>query len=279
MLYLLPALTALLLAAPAPAGDIHKIDFKSFTYHPSCADFESNPPKIPVQVIRGKFEGPADSDLMVAYFEVQEVLYGDLNGDGRDEAVIRTLCNTGGTGQFDEGFVYGMKDGKPVLLGRIPGGDRASGGVRCARVEDGALKVERVGNDSGAARGVDFVDTETWLLKGGKLEQAGEAVERRLDTGQPAKAIRFAKGKSSGTMTGKTAAIEEWVLSAREGQTMTARISSPDKNAAFEVMIDDFTVTCRTTEWTGELPATGEYRVFVLATRGTASYTLDMSIR
>jgi hypothetical protein len=45
-----------------------------------------------------------------------------LGVSSRDEAIVRSLCSTVGTGRFDEGFVYGMKDGKPLLLGRIPGG-------------------------------------------------------------------------------------------------------------------------------------------------------------
>jgi hypothetical protein len=44
-------------------------------------------------------------------------------------------------------------------------------------------------------------------------------------------------------------------------------------------MIDDYTMTCRTTDWTGELPATGDYRVYVLSTKGPASYTLEVAIR
>lgn len=268
-----------LLLAAAPAADIHKTDFRSFTYRPSCADFESSEANVPVTVAGGSFTGKPGTDLEGTYFEVQEVVYGDLNGDGQDEAVVRTICNTGGTGQFDEGFVFGMKDGKPALLGRIPGGDRASGGVRCVRFEDGALKVERVGNDSGAARGIDFVDTETWKLQANGLAESGQAVHRLLTADKPGKPIRFAKGKSSGTVTGKTSGIDEYSLGAREGQTMTVHLASKDNNAAFEIMLDDYTVTCRTTEWTGELPASGQYRLFVLSTKGTASYTLEVGIR
>lgn len=249
------------------------IDFQSFTYYPSCADFESSgEARVPIRVAGGKFTGDDGT-----YFEVREVLHGDLTGDGQDEAVVRTVCNTGGTGWFDEGFVYGMKDGKAVLLGRIPGGDRASGGVRCVRFEDGTLKVERTGNDSGAARGIDFVDTETWRLRDGRLEETGKSARRRL--GGAARPIRFEKGKSSGRVTGKTGGADAWALRAREGQTMTVRISSPDGNAAFEIMTGDYTVACRGTEWSGELPSSGEYRITVLATRGTADYSLEVAIR
>lgn len=275
---MLPLSLALLLAV-TPAGDIHKTDFRSFIYRPSCADFESSEANVPVTVTGGRFEGRAGTDLEGTYFEVQEVVYGDLNGDGRDEAVVRTICNTGGTGQFDEGFVFGMKDGKPALLGRIPGGDRASGGVRCVRFEGGALKVERVGSESGAARGIDFVDTETWKLQAAGLAEAGPAVHRWLTTARPVKPIRFEKGKSSGTAAGRTDEVDEYSFGAREGQTMTVHLKAPKGNAAFEIMIDDYTVTCRTTDWSGKLPASGRYRVYVLATKGTASYTLEVGIR
>jgi hypothetical protein len=268
-----------LLAAAAPAGDIHKTDFRSFTYLPGCADFESSEPHVPVQVTGGRFEGKAGTDQEGLFFQVQEIHYGDLTGDGRDEAVVQTICNTGGSGQFDEGFVYALKDGKPVLIGRVPGGDRAMGSVRCVRFEDGDLKVDRVGNDSGAARGVDFVDTETWKVQAGRLAEAGKATRWRLATDKPAKPIHFAKGKSSGTVSGKTSGVDEWSLGAREGQTMTLHLTSPDKNAAFEVMIDDYTMICHATDWTGKLPSSGDYRVYVLSTKGTASYTLDVSIR
>jgi hypothetical protein len=274
------ALAAVLPGAARAAEDIHAVDFRNSVYQPSCADFESQEEaKVPVRVTGGRFEAPVGSDLEGTYFEVDQVLYGDLTGDGRDEAIVRSLCSTGGTGRFDEGFVYGMKDGKPVLLGRIPGGDRASGSVRCVRVEDGTLQVERLGNESGAALGVDFIDTETWKLQGGRLAETGKAARRPIGSSVGAKPIRFAKGTSAGTVTGTTNGIDTYVLQAREGQTMTVRLSSRQKNAAFEIVLDDYTVTCRTTEWTGELPASGIYRLSVLATRGSASYEMTVGIQ
>lgn len=278
-LYILLSLSCALTAAAYAAGDVHSVDFRNFVYQPSCADFESEEAKVPVRVSGGRFEASPGTDLEGTYFEVGEIVYGDLIGDGHDEAIVRTMCSTGGTGRFDEGFIYGMKDGKPVLLGRIPGGDRASGGVRCVRVEDGALKVERTGNETGAALGVDFIDTETWKLQGGKLTETGTAVHRPIGSTQVAKPIRFAKGASSGTVRGTTSGTDTYVLQAREGQTMTVHLTAPQKNAAFEIMIDDYTVTCRTTEWSGELPTTGTYRIFVLATKGSASYELSVGIR
>lgn len=277
---LILALCIVLPGTAFAAGEIRSVNFRDFVYHPSCADFESSDEaKVPVRVTGGRFEASPGTDLEGLYFEIGEILYGDLTGDGREEAIVRSLCSTGGTGRFDEGFVYGMKDGKPALLGRIPGGDRASGSVRCVRVEEGALKVERIGNDTGAALGIDFIETETWKIQGGRLVESGQAAHRRLGTTEGAKPIRFARGTSSGTVKGTTSGVDQYVLQAREGQTMTVRLTAPQKNAAFEIQLDDYTVSCRTTEWTGELPATGTYRLFVLATRGTAAYELSVGIR
>ena len=272
------ALAGLAPAVPQAVPDLHRTDFLNFIYQPSCADFEAAEANVPVRVEAGRFYGKEGTPTEGTFFEVREVLYGDLTGDGKDEAVVRTLCNLGGTGQFDEGLVYGMRDGKPVLLGRIRGGDRAAGGVRCIRFEDGALKVERLGNDTGAAAGVDWIETETWRLRNGSLAEAGNAVRRRLETREGARPIRFAKGKSSAVLKGTTSGADEYVFRAREGQTLTAKISSPGANAAFEIMIDDYTLACRSTAWTGEL-SEGEHRLWVLATRGTANYELELSIR
>ena len=139
--------------------------------------------------------------------------------------------------------------------------------------------MERTGNESGAAIGIDFIDTETWKLQDGRLVEIGKAVHRPLGSTAGAKPIRFAKGTSSGTVTGTTSGIEQYVLQAREGQTMTVRLTSPQKNAAFEILLDDYTVTCRTTEWSGKLPGSGIYRFSVLATRGSASYEMTVGIR
>lgn len=273
------ALSVLLPGAAFAAGE-PQVDFRNFVYLPSCADFESQEATVPVRVTDGLFEGKPGTNFEELYFQVSEILQGDLTGDGRAETVVQTMCSTGGTGRFDEGFVFGTKEGKPVLLGRIPGGDRASGSVRCVRIEEGALKVERLGNESGAARGIDFIDTETWKVQGGGLAEVGKAVRRRLGPIERAKPIRFARGASSGTVKGTTSGAEDYVLQAREGQTMTVRLtSSPKAAAAFEIMMDDYTQACQGTEWTGELLVTGSYRITVVATKGSASYELNVGIR
>ena len=104
-------------------GDIRKVDFKNFTYSAHCLG--ETPQNIRVK--NGEFSKETQEDGYVDrfYFQVFSVAYGDLNADGQDDAVTLTVCNTGGTGNFSEGMVYSMKAGKPSLIARIPGGDRA----------------------------------------------------------------------------------------------------------------------------------------------------------
>src|SRR5258706_11104090 len=130
--------------------DIHKVDFRNFTYRPYCVGDE--PHKMTVKNGESIEDKQMDGYVDHTYFEIRGIKYGDLNADAKDEAIIITNCNTGGTGQFTEGFVYTIKAGKPILWARIPGGDRAYGGLRDARVENGLLVVESndVGEESGA---------------------------------------------------------------------------------------------------------------------------------
>lgn len=103
------------------------------------------------------------------------------------------------------------------------------------------------------------------MLRGGKAEE-----------------IRFAEGASSAVVHGRIAkpgGHAEYVLRARSGQTLHARIAGKSGKAGFEIIIDDYTMVCRTAEWSGELPSTGEYRIFVVAPRGPAEYDLEVEIR
>src|SRR5438445_13218141 len=83
-------------------ADTHKVDFRNFTYQPYCAGEETQ--KITVKNSEFSQEKQMDGYVDRMYFEIRGIAYGDLNGDGKDEAIIITNCNTGGTGQFTEGF-------------------------------------------------------------------------------------------------------------------------------------------------------------------------------
>ena len=201
---------------------IRKIDFKNFTYEPNCS-YERQ--KITVK--NGEYSINQGDDQM--FFDVTSVTYGDVNGDQSEDAIILTNCNTGGTGQFTEGFIYGVKDGKPELLSRIEGGDRADGGLRSAKVENGLLVVERNGaGETGGACCPEFAVTSKYKLEGKTLKQVGGDVRRDL---YPPQRVKFEKGASQAFVDVKLTNnedIKRFIIGASEMQLLTVECSSKD---------------------------------------------------
>src|ERR1700733_12102200 len=125
---------------PDRGDDIHKIDFRNFTYRPSCTNLSGEGQAKAVKVTNGTYSRPDPTDSLE--FKIQGVVYGDLTGSGRDDAVVLTVCNTGGTGEFTEGFIYSMRSGQTKLVTNVPGGDRADGGISSAKAGKRLLKPE-----------------------------------------------------------------------------------------------------------------------------------------
>ena len=204
-------------------NEIRKVDFKNFTYEPYCVG--DKPEKITVK--NGEYSLDKGDDKL--FFTVMDITYCDANGDQIEEAIILTVCNTGGTGQFSEGFIYGLKDGKAELLVRIEGGDRAYGGLRSAKVENGLLVVGR--NDTGENGGAccpEFVITTKYRLEGKNLKQVGGDERREL---YPPQRVKFEKGSTGATMNVKLTNeedIKRFSFGAGAGQFLSVRSSSKD---------------------------------------------------
>ena len=238
--------------------EIRRIDFKNFTFEPFCASEEASK----VSVKNGEFY---EEKQMVGFtdrffYKVFDVVYGDLDGDRKEEAVILSYCNTGGTGNFSEGFVYGLKSGKPVLLARIEGGDRAYDGLRQARVESGTLFIER--NDAGENGGSccpEFVVTTKYKLNGKELIETGASDRREL---YPKQRVTFAKGASGTTMkiTVPGGEIKRFVVGARTGQTLTASVGSDKASIR---LLEDADVKDGVNNFTARLPKNGDYTIEV----------------
>ncbi|HQU83526.1 MAG TPA: hypothetical protein PKY59_10390 [Pyrinomonadaceae bacterium] len=239
-------------------SDIRKVDFQNFTYEPYCAGEETE--KITVK--NGEFSREKEMDGYTDrfYLKAFQTVYGDLTGDGKEEAVILTVCNTGGTGNFTEGFIYGMKGGKATLLTRIEGGDRAYGGLREARIENGILIVES--NDVGEAGGAccpEFVVTSFYKLSGSELKETKKSDRREL---YPSQRVTFPKGSSGTTLTVNVPAqeLKRLVVGARAGQTLSVSINA--KNASLRIL-EDADVKDETTKLTAKLPKNGDYTIEV----------------
>ena len=73
--------------------------------------------------------------------------YLDVNGDGQDEAVVILKVETGGSAIPQIGYMFSWKNSEPELMWYFRTGDRADGGLKDLRVENGELVVELYGQD------------------------------------------------------------------------------------------------------------------------------------
>jgi predicted RNA-binding protein with TRAM domain len=101
------------------------------------------------------------------------------------------------------------------------------------------------------------------------------------------KRVRFPRGSTSTVLKGGVIRGERdaYIVGARAGQTMTVRITSVEDNAVFQIYKPGGKVTLEgagesqdATRWSGKLPASGDYTIFVGGTRGNASYKIEIKI-
>jgi hypothetical protein len=259
--------------AGAAQNDIRNVDFKNFTYD---AEFCGGESASRITVKNGEFaeEKEVDGYTDRMYFSVFGFTYGDLDGDGNDEAVVLSLCNTGGTGNFTEAYIFTMRNGEPLKIVTLEGGDRADGGMREARIEKGTLIMET--NDPGEFGGAccpEIVVTRTYKLKGQTLEETGKIEKREL---YPAKRIEFKRGEFSAREEVELEAdpgIKRFVVAASKGQKMT--VTSGSDNIRFRLVKGDADVGEEDKQLVADLNESGD---FVLEIRTFAEQDVKTTI-
>jgi hypothetical protein len=99
---------------------IRSVNFRNFSYpiNRFCTD---NVKGSFAKVVNGKLITARDKDYGPQGFQVAKIIYGDLNGDGKEEAVVSTLCGSLEPVQFNQSpfgntYVYTMRSGNPELL-------------------------------------------------------------------------------------------------------------------------------------------------------------------
>jgi hypothetical protein len=81
-------------------------------------------------------------------------VYGDLTGDGADEAMVVLAVSTNGSAIPHAVYVYTLEENQPKLLWSFSTGDRADGGLRNIYADQGDLVVELYGK--GKVLGTDL---------------------------------------------------------------------------------------------------------------------------
>lgn len=155
---------------------IRKVDFKNFDYRLSCgtADRVSR-----VSVRNGVYSG-AKRGIEV-YLKVYEVNYGDMDADGREEAVVSYSCGSGASYVYFRAFVFGMNGNRPALLAVVEGGNKGDGGFHDILVQRGRLIVERYQLDvAGSPCCPSFIERSKYRLNGKILVQVGRTSVRKI---------------------------------------------------------------------------------------------------
>jgi hypothetical protein len=122
-------------STPTSNSPIRSIDFKNFTYPNIDAEgsFTLKDGKEP------NVEEPCS---------VIDVIYGDVTGDGNQEALVVQTQSIRGSASPYFVYVYGVEGKTPKLLWSFYTGDRAQGGLRRVLAENGNLVIELYGKDA-----------------------------------------------------------------------------------------------------------------------------------
>ena len=140
---------------------IGKFDFKNFTYElPRGWQNPDGTTEITLREghldpVEGKTNRDDMTDEEKAAIRLQRRIgmtyvttkYLELTGDGQDEAVVLLKIETGGSALPQIGYIYTWKNNAPELLFPFRTGDRADGGLKDIRAENGMLVLELYGQD------------------------------------------------------------------------------------------------------------------------------------
>lgn len=161
---------------------IRSIDFLNYSYQGSVCSEDAGLPKT-VKVRNGKFKD-RDSN----FFEVakEELVYGDVDGDGSEDAVVLIRCGSAaGTLRAFEVHAYSFQNGQARLLARLDstgvesdyqktytGGTLFFAGENGPKIINGHVIVEAL--TDGSFAGPENVATFNYQLSGGKFVLSGK---------------------------------------------------------------------------------------------------------
>ena len=147
------------IALPAGARgltDIRHVDFKNFSFPwdekwaetvPSLWHWINQPPQAYIQTVRGMhhFYSSGQDEYereRAPLVSVDSVTYGDLDGDGMEEAAVHLNYSGGGTANWDFLYVYKLVRGRPKLMAILESGSRADGGLVRTSIAAGLLVLD-----------------------------------------------------------------------------------------------------------------------------------------
>jgi hypothetical protein len=132
----------------APKKSIRAVDFRNFSYPETEGLHIPHSRKRSFKLKDGSLPETRDKQGFVDEMgiDLSKVRYGDVTGDGQEEAIVVLSILTGGSAMPNCVYVYTWDQRRPKLLWAFDTGDRADGGLRRVNAENGYLLVELYGN-------------------------------------------------------------------------------------------------------------------------------------
>ncbi len=121
-------------SSPTPPQPIRSIDF-DYVAFPNYPEYIGDRGKKKYVTLKPGAGGPALLN------------YGDVTGDGVEEAMMMLGIETRGTAIPEIVYIFTLQNNRPKLLWLFETGDRADGGFRNAYADHGQLVVELYGRD------------------------------------------------------------------------------------------------------------------------------------
>lgn len=166
---------------------IRSVDFANFSF-PWLRELGDS--KQTFTLRSGELKPSRDENRMVKEMGVtlQSIVYGDVTGDGEEEAMVVLSMVTGGSAIPHATYIYRSENGRPTLVWAFSTGDRAEGGLRRVYSDKGELVIERYSpvNSKGACCPTLFTRTYyKWQHK--QFDQSGkeEALPNSEEHGSP----------------------------------------------------------------------------------------------
>lgn len=139
-----------LMPAAMVAQSIRAIDFKNHDYPLSGAllghsnmqwlSEKGRLPKPPIHLVHGL--DMTTTDVQTTGFTFESVSYGDVTGDGAEEAIVNLRWYSGGTQTTNYLYIFQQNQGQIKLLAFCHTGSRAYSGLYGAYAQSGQLVVE-----------------------------------------------------------------------------------------------------------------------------------------
>jgi hypothetical protein len=129
--------------------------------------------RLPLQ--NGQFDMNQEDPPAKVFSRLSTTAFGDLNGDGAEDAVAVLATNTGGTGTFFDLIALLNQNGAPLQIATTSFGDRQF--VKGLRIENGLIILDYMtqGPQDGACCPSQH-NLRTYILEGGRLSLTSEQI-------------------------------------------------------------------------------------------------------